>query len=133
MEFGKKIIIGNFYLLKFLKQEVPYIKVGTVSEIWSMEYGVNHNMFRTLDNAVEEEFPALSVIINNVFATASIIDLEYSKDVAMAINKYIDRQNVEISEEEDKKILEQEKEAHIAKENIIKLSKEAKEEEDGTD
>lgn len=127
MEFGKKIRIGNFYLLKYLKQEVPYMKVGTISEIWSMEYGVTHGMFQLLDKATPDEYAAIRSIITNMFSTASILDMQYTKDVAEATKRYLESRKSDISDEDDKKILESEKEAYIAKENILKLAKDAKE------
>lgn len=75
MEFGKKVKVGNFYLLKYSKSlsskelsklrdaadvpaevrkylsrgSLPYIKASTVTDSWSVEFVIGMNMFNVLD------------------------------------------------------------------------------------
>lgn len=122
MDFGKTQI-GNMVILKYKKGDFPFIKVSTVSGDFSVEYGAGSVMFMLLDNApIEDKVDNLPMlIIRNTQYVANCIDAELQVDVLKAIGSALDRADAKpISDEEDAKIIEEERQMYEMKKEIEK-------------
>lgn len=122
MDFGKTQI-GNMVILKYKKGELPFIKVSTVSGDFSVEYGAGSVMFMLLDNApIEDKVDNLPMlIIRNTQYVANCIDAELQVDVLKAVGNALDRADAKpISDEEDAKIIEEERQMYEMKKEIEK-------------
>ena len=120
MDFGKRQI-GNTVILKYKKGDLPFIKVSTVSGDISVEYGAGSVMFMLLDNALIEDkvdnLPML--IIRNTQYVANCIDAELQVDVLKAVGNALDRADAKpISDEEDAKIIEEERQMYEMKKEM---------------
>nr|DAV38604.1 MAG TPA: hypothetical protein [Caudoviricetes sp.] len=117
MEYGKKIQVGNFTLLKYKREDFSYLKVATVAGNWAMEYREDTMVFVQVDMSEDDKemLDALSVIFTNAMACASIVDATFQHSVVVAIDEFINRPTEELSDEEDAKILEEERMAHEIK------------------
>lgn len=120
MDFGKRQI-GNTVILKYKKGDLPFIKVSTVSGYFSVEYGAGSVMFMLLDNAPTEDkadnLPML--IIRNTQYVANCIDAELQVDVLKAVGNALDRADARtISDEEDAKIIEEERQMYEMKKEM---------------
>ncbi len=120
MDFGKRQI-GNTVILKYKKGDLPFIKVSTVSGDFSVEYGAGSVMFMLLDNALIEDkvdnLPML--IIRNTQYVANCIDAELQVDVLKAVGNALDRADAKpISDEEDAKIIEEERQMYEMKKEM---------------
>ena len=122
MDFGKRQI-GNTVILKYKKGDLPFIKVSTVSGDFSVEYGAGSVMFMLLDNApIEDKVDNLPMlIIRNTQYVANCIDAELQVDVLKAVGNALDRADAKpISDEEDAKIIEEERQMYEMKKEIEK-------------
>lgn len=122
MDFGKRQI-GNTVILKYKKGDLPFIKVSTVSGDFSVEYGAGSAMFMLLDNApIEDKVDNLPMlIIRNTQYVANCIDAELQVDVLKAVGTALDRADAKpISDEEDAKIIEEERQMYEMKKEIEK-------------
>lgn len=122
MDFGKRQI-GNTVILKYKKGDLPFIKVSTVSGDFSVEYGAGSVMFMLLDNApIENKVDNLPMlIIRNTQYVANCIDAELQVDVLKAVGNALDRADAKpISDEEDAKIIEEERQMYEMKKEIEK-------------
>jgi hypothetical protein len=122
MDFGKTQI-GNMVILKYKKGDLPFIKVSTVSGDFSVEYGAGSVMFMLLDNApIEDKVDNLPMlIIRNTQYVANCIDAELQVDVLKAAGNALDRADAKpISDEEDAKIIEEERQMYEMKKEIEK-------------
>lgn len=122
MDFGKRQI-GNTVILKYKKGDLPFIKVSTVSGDFSVEYGAGSVMFMLLDNApIEDKVDNLPIlIICNTQYVANCIDAELQVDVLKAVGNALDRADAKpISDEEDAKIIEEERQMYEMKKEIEK-------------
>lgn len=122
MDFGKTQI-GNMVILKHKKGDLPFIKVSTVSGDFSVEYGAGSVMFMLLDNApIEDKVDNLPMlIIRNTQYVANCIDAELQVDVLKAVGNALDRADAKpISDEEDAKIIEEERQMYEMKKEIEK-------------
>ncbi len=122
MDFGKRQI-GNTVILKYKKGDLPFIKVSTVSGDFSVEYGAGSVMFMLLDNApIEDKVDNLPMlIIRNTQYVANCIDAELQVDVLKAVGTALDRADAKpISDEEDAKIIEEERQMYEMKKEIEK-------------
>lgn len=120
MDFGKTQI-GNMVILKYKKGDLPFIKVSTVSGDFSIEYGAGSVMFMLLDNApIEDKVDNLPMlIIRNTQYVANCIDAELQVDVLKAIGSALDRADAKpISDEEDAKIIEEERQIYEMKKEM---------------
>lgn len=120
MDFGKRQI-GNTVILKYKKGDLPFIKVSPVSGDFSVEYGAGSVMFMLLDNALIEDkvdnLPML--IIRNTQYVANCIDAELQVDVLKAVGNALDRADAKpISDEEDAKIIEEERQMYEMKKEM---------------
>ena len=111
MEYGKKIRIGGFNILKFKRDDISLIKVSTIMGTWAMEYREDTKMYHALDSELDEmEQSALGVLIVNTFMVANFLDAELQHSVMLASGELQKRINAEaepVSEEEDADILAQ--------------------------
>jgi hypothetical protein len=122
MDFGKTQI-GNIIILKYKKGDLPFIKVSTVSGDFSIEYGAGSMMFMLLDNTpLEDKVDNLPMlIVRNTQYVANYIDAELQVDVLKAIGSALDRADAKpISDEEDAKIIEEERQMYEIKKEIEK-------------
>lgn len=122
MDFGKRQI-GNTVILKYKKGDLPFIKVSTVSGDFSVEYGAGSVMFMQLDNApIEDKADNLPMlIIRNTQYVANCIDAELQVDVLKAVGTALDRADAKpISDEEDAKIIEEERQMYEMKKEMEK-------------
>lgn len=120
MDFGKRQI-GNTVILKYKKGDLPFIKVSTVSGDFSVEYGAGSVMFMLLDNApIEDKVDNLPMlIIRNTQYVANCIDAELQVDVLKAVGNALDRADAKpISDEEDAKIIEEERQMYKMKKEM---------------
>ena len=108
MDFGKTQI-GNMTFVKYKKGDLPFIKVSTVSGDFSVEYG-----------AIEDKVDNLPMlIIRNTQYVANCIDAELQVDVLKAVGNALDRANAKpISDEEDTKIIEEERKMYEMKKEM---------------
>lgn len=112
MEYGKKIQIHNFVMLKHEVDKMSFIKVSSVAGDWSVSYREDNIMYLTLDMAKEEDYEALNNVFTAIYGTCNIVDSEFTKDILDVLNRYFERLEVErpvVSEEEDARILEEER------------------------
>lgn len=122
MDFGKRQI-GNTVILKYKKGDLPFIKVSTVSGDFYVEYGAGSVMFMLLDNApIEDKVDNLPMlIIRNTQYVANCIDAELQVDVLKAVGNALDRADAKpISDEEDAKIIEEERQMYEMKKEMEK-------------
>ena len=118
MDFGKTQI-GNMTFVKYKKGDLPFIKVSTVSGDFSIEYGVGSMMFMLLDNTPIEE-------TEDTTGEVTETDTEQSTDTAQAdvlkaIGSALDRADAKpISDEEDAKIIEEERQMYEMKKELEK-------------
>jgi hypothetical protein len=120
MDFGKRQI-GNTVILKYKKGDLPFIKVSTVSGDFSVEYGAGSVMFMLLDNApIEDRVDNLPMlIIRNTQYVANCIDADLQVDVLKAVGNALDRADAKpISDEEDAKIIEEERQMYEMKKEM---------------
>lgn len=111
MEYGKKTRIGGFDLLKYKNVHgQSFIKVSTVMGNWSVEYREDCSLYTILDTEhPEEETNALHVMLANGYFASTLLDAEFQHGVLLLISEYEKRMNAEVeqvSEEEDKEIIE---------------------------
>lgn len=127
MEYGKKIMVGGFNVLKVKKDDISFIKVSSIMGNWAVEYREDTLMYHCLD---DEEVPedgkrALGVMIVNAFMASTIVDAEFQRDILDAAGRLQERMNMSaesVSDEEDAEILSQMKTEH---EMMEKLAEEA--------
>jgi hypothetical protein len=141
--FGKKLRVGNFYVLKHTKSisgselkrwrtakgipaeiqrtlgrgGLPYIKVSTIGENWSIELACTQHMYMVIDSQptemgvfTDEAVTNLKNLFTTWYADTCLIgDNEYLEDKGRAIKAFMERQKAkDVSEEEDAKILKEE-------------------------
>jgi len=163
LPFGKKIRVMNFFVFKYTKTlksgelkrlrnaqgipaevqkhlqrgGLPYIKVMTLSENWSVEFICATTMYNFIDNRcqmVEGQdvlTPETITALHNLFAlmysdTAVLGDTAYYEAKGKALNEFIARQNAlketPESKAADDQILEEVKADEEAKANIIEMA-----------
>lgn len=123
MDYGKKVRIGNFSVLKTKREEFGYIKVSDISGMHSFEVREGTDMFRLLDNASEDKewHPVLMNIITNVYVTIGTIDADMHRVIQEAIITKLDQiEHTEVDEAKEKEYLDEEK-------TIYKMVEESKE------
>ena len=130
LPFGKKVMLGSFYVLKHSRslsakeakalrkaeglppeiikaldrRSLPYIKVSSVSESWSVEFVAGMCMYDAIDEidvAIDgegiytyygEAYKTIGNIINGWMAyTSTVGDVEYQADVVKAMQAYLKR------------------------------------------
>lgn len=127
MEYGKKIMIGGFNVLKVKKDDISFIKVSSIMGNWAVEYREDTLMYHCLDDGEvpEDGKRALGVMIVNAYMASTIMDAEFQRDILDAAGRLQERVNASaepVSDEEDAEILAQMKTEH---EMMEKLAEEA--------
>lgn len=121
MDYGKKVQIHNFVMVKYKTDKTSFIKVSSVNGEWSVSYREDNIMFLTLDMAGEENHDALHNVFTAIYGTCQIVDSEYTKEVFDAMNRYFERiktENKTVSDEEDAKVLDAEKRKYELQEEM---------------
>lgn len=142
LEFGKKVKVGNFYILKYSKSltkteqkrlrtanniptdvqkhldrmSLPYIKVSTVTNSWSVEFVVGMAFFDALNavNVVMDgegnrqlygvEAKNVEAMLVSMLADTSVVgDFEYQKAKQEILTAYLDRASKEAVKNTDEK------------------------------
>lgn len=127
MEFGRKVQVGNFTVMKFAramrKKElaqsrrelglpediwkhltrsgVPFVKVSANGGIWNMEFGVGMVMFAFIENAVDTgQTEALEKIFTMIYGDSSIVgDNIYWNDKQESLKRFVERRAEEMKED----------------------------------
>lgn len=123
MEYGKKIQVHNFVMLKYKVDKTSFIKVASAAGDWFVSYREDNIMYLTLDVAKEEEYEALYNVFTGIYGTCNIVDPDFTKEVFDAMNRHFENLNGSrpaVSDEEDSKILEEERRINEIKEEIEK-------------
>lgn len=169
--FGKKIQVRNFFVLKYTKTlksgelkrlrnaknipaevqkhlqrgGLPYIKVMTLSENWSVEFVCSTTMYNFIDGRCQpneklELSQEATSALHNLFAlmyadTAVLGDTEYYETKGKALNDFMKRQHslkeTPESKADDDKVLEEMKQQEEARANIVDIANKLNEEKDG--
>ena len=126
MDFGKKVRVGNFEVLKFTramqKKElaqsrktlgipeelwkhltragVPFIKVSALGGLWGAEFSVCTIMYRFIEDGIDKErLQGLEQVFVMMYADMSIVgDLDYWKEKQEAMNRFIDRKKAAVEQ-----------------------------------
>lgn len=159
MDFGKKYRVGNFEMIKLshslTKKEtkqlrieadipesiqkyltrgsLPYIKVRTISGIWSLEWSVGMVMFSIMDGvnfADLEQTDALKSLLARFYSITSVLgDAQMERDIQNAITGFLERvQATKDNEKEEKAILDNIGAKIEAEKNISEIAKEEEDE-----
>lgn len=110
MEYGKKVQVHNFVMLKYKVDKTSFIKVASVAGDWSVSYREDNIMYLTLNMAKEEEYEALHNIFTGIYGTCNIVDSDFTKEIFDSMSRYFERlkgNRLAVSDEEDSKILEE--------------------------
>lgn len=89
MDFGKKKRVGNFSILKYNKDGVPFIKVSDIAGSWAIEFAMVHKMFAyidSLEDSDDEQWKVLNILIVSWLGATSILNADFSKRVYEAID-----------------------------------------------
>lgn len=159
MDFGKKYRVGNFEMMKLSRSltkketkqlrieadipesiqkyltrgSLPYIKVRTISGIWSLEWSVGMVMFSIMDGvnfADLEQTDALKSLLTRFYSITSVLgDAQMERDIQNAITGFLERvQATKDNEKEEKAILDNIGAKMEAEKNISEIAKEAEDE-----
>lgn len=110
MKDGEKLQIHNFIIEKVEMDGMDYMEVRTTDGSFRVMYRSDHPLFAMFDSLEDDEIEGASMLLNNVFAAATIVDVEFQKDILLAAMKMIDRAEAgEADDEEDRRIIEEEK------------------------
>lgn len=166
LEFGKKVSVGNYYILKHSKSlskaevkkfrdtqgipaeiqkhlqraSLPYIKVSTISESWSVEFVIGMKMYALIDDChvvLDGEGNRMLVgdernLYENIFVqmmadTTLIGDKEYRLGKLKLQKEYLDRESKRLNEDADAGKTEEQlrKESEDAVQEVIDRDKHA--------
>ncbi len=140
LEFGKKVIVGNYYVLKYGKnlskselkelrskdrvprevrdclqrRTLPYIKVGTTSGSWAVEFVMGTTMYNALDAlhvVVDDEGirqlygvekkNTEAIFVSMMADTTTVGDYEYQVAKMKLLSEYLNRASKKKNEEAD--------------------------------
>lgn len=118
----------NSKLLKFNTEGVPYIRITTISEDWSIEFACTTQIFvmlnflspETMNNSEGRE--TLHRIFTRMYADCVLLgDKQYVIDKSVALSKFMKRkqENIERSKEDDATILEEERQKEALKQAML--------------
>lgn len=124
MKDGEKLQIGNWIAEKVEMDGVDFMEVRTTDGGFRIMYRMDCMMYMAIDSVSMKEKEAIQVLLNNVLATANLLDAGFQHDVMIAIGKVLDRvKSKPVSDKEDAKILAEERAKYEIKKEM--------EEEDG--
>lgn len=119
---GSKKRIGNFILTKKKQGKETFIIVSTLSGEWKMLFRADNKMFSMLDDVDNDAEKSLHTWITTLYASSHIVDAEFTNNLIHSIDSYFDGlKKAPSSDEEDLKILEDEKRAHEMMDKMDKL------------
>lgn len=124
MDFGKTQV-GNITILKYKKDGIPFIKTSTVCGDFSIEYSAGSIMFVLLDSVpIEDRVDNLPMLmLRNTQYVGNCIDAKLQVDVLKAVWDALDRADAKpISDEEDAKIIEEERQMYEMKKEMEEAS-----------
>lgn len=126
MDFGKTQV-GNITILKYKKDGVPFIKASTVcgGGDFSIEYSAGSIMFVLLDSVpIEDRVDNLPMLmLRNTQYVGNCIDAKLQVDVLKAVGDALDRAEAKpISDGEDAKIIEEERQMYEMKKEMEEAS-----------
>lgn len=127
MNLGSKKRIRNFVLTKKKQGKVTFIIVSTLSGEWSMSFRADNKMFRLLDTVEKDAEESLHTWITSLYAACHIVDGDFTRELMGSVDKYFERLKIDVKnldEEEDRKVLEEERMAHEMREELEKLNDE---------
>ena len=116
------------------RASLPYIKVEAISGVWAVEFCCNTSMFHMIDEMLgentEEYVTTLHHIFNMWFMDTTVPgDKEYQEAKALALKGFMERCKAkEVSDEEDKKILDDLQASEEHKTTIVEMGNKLKEE-----
>lgn len=108
---------------------LPYIKVEAISGVWAVEFCCNTSMYHLIDTFLgdgrEERVTNLHHIFNMWFMDTTVIgDEEYQTAKAAALKGFMERCKAKtVSDDEDKKILDEMQEDEKQKAAIVDMAK----------
>lgn len=147
LEYGVKVKVGNFYYLKHAKSlskkelailrkannvpedirkhlqraSLPYIKVSTITNSWSVEFVVGTMMYEALDalNVVTddegtrqlygtEKTNTEAIFVAMLADTTTVGDYEYQSAKQKLLSEYLDRAGKKLNEKQDEGKTEEE-------------------------
>ena len=117
------------------RAQLPYMKVEAVSGIWSMYYCCNTSVFRMIDSQLDVEnersVEMFAHLFNMWFMDTMVPgDEQYVQDKARAFKAFMERRKAkDVSEYEEKAVLDDMREDEQAKANIIEMGKTLNEDE----
>lgn len=126
MDYGKKIQIHNFVVLKYKIDKTSFIKVSTVAGDWSVLYREDNIMYLTLDMADESQYEGIYNVMVGMYGACNTVDQEFTKDLFDALHRFYERlksKQPPVSEEENAKVLKDEKRIVELKEEISRDGK----------
>lgn len=130
MEYGKKVRVRNFYIMKFVKTlsknevkklrkaagipeevqkhlsrgKLPFIKVSSAADVWSVEFAAGSSMYNALDalsvvhdgDGVNqlygvEEKNAFAMFVAMYADTSTVGDTEYNVGKQKLLSEYVER------------------------------------------
>lgn len=140
LEFGKRVRVGNFYILKHSKSltkseqktlraaekipeevqehlsraSLPYIKVSTITDSWSVQFVCGTSMYNAINNLhivmdgdgnrqlFGVEAKNTEAIFVAMFAdTTTVGDFEYMKEKQKLLSAYLERESKRRNKKED--------------------------------
>ena len=91
MDYGKKIQIHNFVVLKYKVDKTSFIKVSTVTGDWSVLYREDSIMYLTLDMADESQYEGIYNVMVGMYGACNTVDQEFTKELFDALNRFYER------------------------------------------
>jgi len=128
---------------KLQRSQLPYIKVQAVSGVWAVEFCCNTAIYQFIDQLLlpamdayrdgvkldSNDLSSFAHMFNHMYMDTVVLgDGEYHSDKANALKAFMERQKaVEVSQEEDDRVLEELKAEEEAKATIIDMASRIKE------
>ncbi len=113
--------IGNFIISKY-GNELQYIKVSASAGHWSETFRSDNEFYKLLDEVLKQSDENSEKYLHSLFITHMIVcnggkDWEFMQDVFEAHKNMVERlkPTSEVSEEENQKIINEEKEKYESK------------------
>lgn len=106
MDYGKKVRIGNFSLLKYRKGEESFVRAAAISGEWAMEWGMFSPMFSVFDSLEsDDDLQGASVFVTMVFVASGMLDAGFIHDVFRAAQECVERRKKLATDEENEEIM----------------------------
>lgn len=113
--------IGNFVISKY-GDELKYIKISTSAGHWSETFRSDNEFYRLLDEVLKSTDENSEKYLHSLFISHMLVcnggkDWQFMQDILDANKRMVERLNpiMEISEEDNQKIINEEKEKYESK------------------